>query len=131
PAPPARASQRAEGPPGPERATPPTPPRAATRAERSRPAAAATESSVAATRPARNAAATSSVQRTATWLVQSYGRLEAENRAAVVAEFYSGERRVFWQRVLAEVRQTPDRGRVTAVCGCAGRACRAGRRRGC
>jgi hypothetical protein len=48
-------------------------------------------------------------RRTASWLVQSYGRLEAENRAIVVAEFYSGERRAFWQRVLAEVRTIPDR----------------------
>jgi hypothetical protein len=48
-------------------------------------------------------------RRTASWLVQSYGRVEAENRAIVVAEFYSGERRAFWQRVLSEVRAIPDR----------------------
>ncbi len=49
------------------------------------------------------------VRRTASWLVHTYGRLEAENRALIVAEFYSGERRVFWQRVLADVRQMPER----------------------
>ena len=48
-------------------------------------------------------------RRTAGWLVQTYGRLEAENRARIVAEFYSGEQRAFWQRVLADVRQTPER----------------------
>jgi len=48
-------------------------------------------------------------RRTASWLVRTYGRLEAENRALIVAEFYSGERRAFWQRVLADVRQTPER----------------------
>jgi hypothetical protein len=48
-------------------------------------------------------------RRTASWLVQTYGRLEAENRALTVAEFYSGERRAFWQRVLTDVRQTPER----------------------
>jgi hypothetical protein len=59
--------------------------------------------------PANRATESDSVRRTATWLVQSYGRLEAENRAATVAEFYSGERRTFWHRVLAEVRRTPER----------------------
>jgi hypothetical protein len=48
-------------------------------------------------------------RRTAGWLVQTYGRVEAENRALIVAEFYSGERRAFWQRVLADVRQAPER----------------------
>lgn len=48
-------------------------------------------------------------RRTAAWLVQTYGGLEAENRAAVVAEFYSGEERAFWQRVLGEVRSIPAR----------------------
>jgi hypothetical protein len=48
-------------------------------------------------------------RRTASWLVQNYGRLEAENRATMVAEFYSGERRAFWQRVLSEVRSIPER----------------------
>jgi len=48
-------------------------------------------------------------RRTASWLIQTYGRLEAENRALIVAEFYSGERRAFWQRVLADVRQKPER----------------------
>ena len=43
-------------------------------------------------------------RRMAGWLVQTYGRLEAENRALIVAEFYTGERRAFWQRVLADVR---------------------------
>jgi len=48
-------------------------------------------------------------RRTASWLVRTYGRLEAENRALIVAEFYSGERYAFWQRVLADMRQTPER----------------------
>lgn len=48
-------------------------------------------------------------RRTASWLVQNYGRLEAENRALVVAEFYSGEQRAFWQRVVTEVRGLGDR----------------------
>ena len=48
-------------------------------------------------------------RRTASWLVRTYGRLEAENRALTVAEFYSGERHAFWQRVLTDVRQTPER----------------------
>ncbi len=48
-------------------------------------------------------------RRTASWLVRTHGRLEAENRALTVAEFYSGERQAFWQRVLADVRQTPER----------------------
>jgi hypothetical protein len=105
-APPPTASQPSVGATDAERAAPstPAPPRAATRAERSRPTPPAIEP----TRPTRSPAATGSVQRTATWLVQTYGRLEAENRAAVVAEFYSGERRAFWQRVLAEVRRTPE-----------------------
>jgi hypothetical protein len=42
-------------------------------------------------------------------LIQTHGRLEAENRAAKVAEFYSGEQGVFWQRVLLNVRQEPER----------------------
>jgi hypothetical protein len=54
-------------------------------------------------------AASDSVRRTATWLVQTHGRQEAEARAATVAEFYSGEQRAFWRRVLEEVRRTPER----------------------
>ncbi len=48
-------------------------------------------------------------QRTAQWLVQTHGRLEAENRAARVAEFYGGEEGRFWQRVLLNVRREPER----------------------
>jgi type IV secretory pathway VirB10-like protein len=48
-------------------------------------------------------------QRTAIWLVHTYGRLEAENRALRVAEFYAGERRAFWQRVATDVRALPER----------------------
>jgi len=43
-------------------------------------------------------------RRTAHWLVQTYGRLDAESRAASVVDFYSGEERAFWRRVLAAVR---------------------------
>ena len=50
-----------------------------------------------------------SARRTARWLVQTHGRLEAENRAAKVAEFYSGEQGAFWRRVLLNVRQEPER----------------------
>jgi predicted lipid-binding transport protein (Tim44 family) len=48
-------------------------------------------------------------RRTARWLVQTYGRLDAETRAARVAEFYSGEERAFWRRVLAGVQSEPTR----------------------
>jgi hypothetical protein len=54
-------------------------------------------------------AESNAARRTASWLVRTHGRLEAENRALTVAEFYSGERRAFWQRVLTDVRQTPER----------------------
>jgi hypothetical protein len=47
--------------------------------------------------------------RTARWYLQTYGRVEAENRVSMVQEFYSGEQRAFWRRVLADVRQTPER----------------------
>jgi hypothetical protein len=50
-----------------------------------------------------------SARRTARWLVQTHGRLEAENRAAKVAEFYSGEQGAFWRRVLLNMRQEPER----------------------
>jgi hypothetical protein len=50
-----------------------------------------------------------SARRTARWLIQTHGRLEAENRAAKVAEFYSGEQGAFWQRVLLNVRREPER----------------------
>jgi len=52
---------------------------------------------------------TDSARRTARWLVQTHGRIEAEIRAAKVAEFYSGEQGAFWQRVLLNVRQEPER----------------------
>jgi hypothetical protein len=47
--------------------------------------------------------------RTARWLVQTHGRIEAEDRVAKVAAFYSGERRAFWARVLLNVRRAPER----------------------
>jgi hypothetical protein len=59
-----------------------------------------------------NAGATDgdSARRTARWLVQTHGRLEAENRVTKVADFYSGsEQGAFWRRVLVNVRQTPER----------------------
>jgi hypothetical protein len=46
-----------------------------------------------------------SARRTARWLVQTHGRVEAENRAAKAAEFYSGEQSAYWRRVLLSVRQ--------------------------
>jgi hypothetical protein len=55
------------------------------------------------------AAASDPAQRTAIWLVHTYGRLEAENRALRVAEFYAGESRAFWQRVATDVRRLPER----------------------
>jgi len=48
-------------------------------------------------------------QRTARWLVQTHGRVEAESRAAKVAEFYRGEEGAFWRRVLLNVRREPER----------------------
>lgn len=54
------------------------------------------------------AAEADSARRTARWLVQTHGRLEAESRAAKVAEFYSGEQGAFWKRVLVNVRQEPE-----------------------
>ena len=50
-----------------------------------------------------------SARRTARWLVQTHGRVEAESRVTKVAEFYSGEQGAFWQRVLLNVRQAPER----------------------
>jgi hypothetical protein len=43
-------------------------------------------------------------RRTARWLVQTYGRTDAESRAARVVDFYSGDERAFWRRVLTAVR---------------------------
>jgi hypothetical protein len=50
-----------------------------------------------------------SARRTARWMVQTYGRLEAENRAARVAEFYGGADGAYWRRVLLNVRAEPER----------------------
>ncbi len=50
-----------------------------------------------------------SALRTARWLVQTHGRIEAEERVAKVAEFYTGEQGAFWQRVLLNVRRAPER----------------------
>jgi len=56
------------------------------------------------------ASASDAAQRTAHYLIQTHGRLEAENRAARVAEFYGGSAEgTFWRRVLRNVRQEPDR----------------------
>jgi hypothetical protein len=49
-----------------------------------------------------------SARRTARWLVQTHGRVEAENRVAKVAEFYRGEQNAYWRRVLLAVRQEPE-----------------------
>jgi hypothetical protein len=44
-------------------------------------------------------------ERTARYLVQTYGPLEAETRALAVTQFYSSpEEAAFWRRVLAHVR---------------------------
>jgi len=103
-------------PPAPARAadlaTPPasSPPARAVAPDQSQPTAAAPpESGVAPSAAADEPLGHSDSARTASWLVRTYGRLEAENRAMIVAEFYSGERRAFWQRVLADMRQTPER----------------------
>jgi hypothetical protein len=50
-----------------------------------------------------------SARRTARWLVQTHGQVEAENRVTRVAEFYSGAEGAFWRRVLLNVRQQPER----------------------
>ena len=50
-----------------------------------------------------------SARRTARWLVRTHGPVEAENRVMKAAEFYSGPERQFWQRVLVELRQEPER----------------------
>jgi hypothetical protein len=102
--PPARAPDLAAPPPSspPARAVEPDQPQPTT--------AGAPESGVAPSGPAAEPPGDPDpARRTASWLVRTYGRLEAENRALIVAEFYSGERRAFWQRVLADVRQTPER----------------------
>jgi hypothetical protein len=78
-------------------------PRSAVRESASAPRPAVRESTT------ESSAGTDPAQRTADWLVRTYGPLEAENRALVVAEFYSGERRAFWRRVAAGVRQTAER----------------------
>ena len=57
----------------------------------------------------RPAAVPSSPERsTAAWMVQEYGRADAESRARAVAEFYSPHSRdgAYWRRVLAEITAT-------------------------
>jgi hypothetical protein len=49
-----------------------------------------------------------SALRTARWLVQTHGRIEAEDRVAKVAEFYSGAEGAFWRRVLLNVRRAAE-----------------------
>jgi hypothetical protein len=117
--PPARAPDLAALPPSspparaPDLAAPPpsSPPARAVEPDQPQPTTAgAPESGVAPSGPAAEPPGDPDpARRTASWLVRTYGRLEAENRALIVAEFYSGERRAFWQRVLADVRQTPER----------------------
>jgi hypothetical protein len=104
-------------PPAPARAADPAsvppsrPPARAVEPDQSHPTAAGPpEAGVARSAPADEPLGDSDpARRTANWLVRTHGRLEAENRALTVAEFYSGERRAFWQRVLTDVRQTPER----------------------
>jgi len=42
---------------------------------------------------------------TATWMVQEYGRADAEHRARAVADFYGAHSPdgAYWRRVLAEI----------------------------
>ena len=54
--------------------------------------------------PAALAGDTDPARRTARWLVDTYGPLEAEGRALTVAEFYTGADREFWRRVAHHVR---------------------------
>jgi type IV secretory pathway VirB10-like protein len=57
----------------------------------------------------RPAAVPSSPERsTAAWMVQEYGRPDAERRAAAVAEFYGAHSPdgAYWRRVLAEINAT-------------------------
>jgi hypothetical protein len=45
---------------------------------------------------------------TAAWMVQEYGRTDAESRARAVAEFYGAHSHdgAYWRRVLAEISAT-------------------------
>jgi len=57
----------------------------------------------------RPATAPSSPERsTAAWMVQEYGRTDAESRARAVAEFYGAHSHdgAYWRRVLAEISAT-------------------------
>jgi cell division protein FtsN len=57
----------------------------------------------------RPAAVPSSPERsTAAWMVQAYGRADAESRARTVAEFYGAHSSdgAYWRRVLAEINAT-------------------------
>ena len=56
--------------------------------------------------PAAVAGEADPVRRTARWLVESYGPLEAESRALAAAEFYSSDEREFWRRVAAQVHES-------------------------
>jgi hypothetical protein len=53
---------------------------------------------------------TDSAQRTARWLVETYGPLEAEGRALAAADFYTGADREFWRRVARHVHAHAGRG---------------------
>jgi len=58
--------------------------------------------------PERGAATPSSRERaTASWMVQEYGRVDAERRARAVANFYGAQSAdgAYWRRVLAEIAQ--------------------------
>jgi cytoskeletal protein RodZ len=52
---------------------------------------------------------TDSARRTARWLVEMYGPLEAKRRALAAAQFYSGEDSLFWRRVADYALQIPAR----------------------
>ena len=105
PAPPAPAAATTTPPPEARAPVPPSPPSAPIppRVPTAPPAAVAPP--VTGSTPA--ASDGDAAQRTARWMVETHGRVEAENRAARVAEFYTGEERAFWRRVLLNVRQEP------------------------
>jgi hypothetical protein len=45
--------------------------------------------------------------RTARWMIQTHGRLDAETKALAAAQFYSGSEGAFWRRVVRYVRAEP------------------------
>ena len=50
---------------------------------------------------------TDPARRTARWMIQTHGRLDAETKALAAAQFYSGSEGAFWRRVVRYVRAEP------------------------